>query len=172
MTSSERREQIRALLAASHQPVSASAIAEKFHVSRQIIVGDIALLRAADVQIFATPRGYMMQPTEKSTGKTYTIACCHRQDQIAQELYAIVDNGGRVLDVIVEHSVYGQISGQLQISSRYEVDAFVKKLEDGKSAPLSQLTEGIHLHTIECPSEACYERILKKLQDEGILVQK
>ena len=94
MKSSERRDRIRDLLEHSDQPVSASAIAEKFHVSRQIIVGDIALLRAADVQIFATPRGYMMKPEEKPSGKDYTIACRHRQDQIAQELYAVVDNGG------------------------------------------------------------------------------
>ena len=172
LKSSERRDRIRDLLEHSDQPVSASAIAEKFHVSRQIIVGDIALLRAADVQIFATPRGYMMKPEEKPSGKDYMIACRHRQDQIAQELYAVVDNGGQVLDVIVEHAVYGQISGQLQLSSRYDVDCFVRKLEEGNSAPLSQLTEGIHLHTIRCPDDSCFQRILAQLRQSGILFHK
>ena len=126
----ERRQAVLKLIEQSEKPGSAAALASRFSVSRQIIVGDIALLRAADVQIFATPRGYMMKPEEKPSGKDYTIACRHRQDQIAQELYAVVDNGGQVLDVIVEHAVYGQISGQLQLSSRYDVDCFVRKLEE------------------------------------------
>ncbi len=169
--SEDRREQIRSLLEHSDQPISASAIAEKFHVSRQIIVGDIALLRAADVQIFATPRGYMMKRDQPNlSSKTYTIACCHRQDQIAEELYAIVDNGGQAVDVIVDHAVYGQIAAQLQISSRYDVDCFIKKLSHSHSEPLSSLTDGLHLHTIRCPDESCFHRILSQLRAMGILV--
>ena len=170
MKSSERRDRIRDLLEHSDQPVSASAIAEKFHVSRQIIVGDIALLRAADVQIFATPRGYMMKPEEKPSGKDYTIACRHRQDQIAQELYAVVDNGGQVLDVIVEHGVYGQLTGALRIRSRHDVEQFLRRVEEREAKPLSDLTGGIHLHTIRCPDQATLDRVLEALDRQGFLL--
>ena len=60
MRAEERRQAIRELLQNSKQPVSASVLAARFAVSRQIIVGDIALLRAAGADISATPRGYVI----------------------------------------------------------------------------------------------------------------
>lgn len=56
MRAEERRQAIRELLQRAKQPVSATALAAQFSVSRQIIVGDIALLRAAGADISATPR--------------------------------------------------------------------------------------------------------------------
>ena len=44
------------LLSRADAPMSATTIAGLFSVSRQIIVGDIALLRAGGVQILATAR--------------------------------------------------------------------------------------------------------------------
>ena len=87
-----------------------------------------------------------------------------------EELYTVVDLGGEVLDVIVEHAVYGQLIGQLQIRSRFDVDAFVEKLNQYRAAPLSSLTEGIHLHTLSCPSEEVFSRIQKALRESGILL--
>ena len=60
MRAEERRQAIRELLQRAKQPVSATALAAQFSVSRQIIVGDIALLRAAGADISATPRGYVI----------------------------------------------------------------------------------------------------------------
>ena len=59
LTASERREQILSLLSENRGvTLSASALAAKFGVSRQIIVGDIALMRAGGVDIVSTARGY------------------------------------------------------------------------------------------------------------------
>ena len=172
MNSAQRREKILELLQQSTQPVSAGAMAADFSVSRQVIVGDIALLRAADNKISATPRGYILQPETEPGEKRYTLACRHDNSRLADELYTIVDNGGKLLDVIVEHAVYGQLSGQLHIFSRYDADRFLEKLKQSRSTPLSRLTDGIHLHTVACESEESYRRILSLLDEQGILLKK
>jgi len=172
MNSKERRENILEILKKSTQPVSASVLANKFEVSRQVIVGDIALLRAANMAISATPRGYIIQENNSPMQKYYTIACRHNHENIAEELYTVVDNGGGFIDVIVEHSLYGQLSGQLQIFSRYDVAAFLKKLETNQASQLSTLTDGIHLHIITCQSEEAYCRICTLLAEKGILLEK
>lgn len=169
MNASERREFIRKALEESDAPVSAGAFAQKLGVSRQVIVGDVALLRAANAPISATPRGYVIR---RQTGLLRTVACRHGREEIARELYAAVDNGCGVLDVIVEHPVYGQISGELHIFSRFDVDDFIKRLDASRSLPLCDLTGGVHLHTLLCPSEEAYRRVLAKLDEENILFKK
>ena len=171
MNSAERREKIIELLKDSKQPVSAGSIAEKFHVSRQVIVNDIALLRAASKEIAATPRGYVLEKPGGTPGGTYTIACCHQNDLLPEELYTVVDNGGGLIDVIVEHPLYGQISGQLHIFSRYDVDCFLQKVKDYEAVPLSGLTGGVHLHTISCPNEEVFSRITASLREKKILLE-
>ncbi len=172
MDAGQRRQKILELLKRNAQPVSASAIAAEFHVSRQIIVGDIALLRAANVAISATPRGYILQENTDNGEFIHTIACKHSREDLLQELYTIVDNGGGLIDVIVEHPVYGQISGQLHIFSRYDADAFSEKLAKQDASPLLNLTNGVHLHTISCQSEEVYHRILAALKTKGFLFEK
>lgn len=173
MEASLRRKKILDLLRESAQPVSAGTIAARFQVSRQVIVGDIALLRAANEDISATPRGYILNKQEPSPdGTTHTIACRHGPDNLAEELYTIVDSGCGILDVIVEHSVYGQISGQLHIFSRYDADNFLQKITNSQSAPLCELTGGIHLHTISCRSEEAFQHMLTELKRKGILLDK
>lgn len=173
MEASQRRQGILEILKLSSQPVSASTIANRFAVSRQVIVGDIALLRASNVAISATPRGYILVDNSGNTSDIVrTIACRHGRGNLAEEMYTIVDNGCALIDVIVEHAVYGQISGQLHIFSRYDVDCFIEKLEKEHAMPLSDLTGGVHLHTISCPSEIAYERTLSELKVKGILFEK
>ena len=41
------------------------------------------------------------------------VAVKHTDEQMRDELYCIVDAGAKVLDVIVEHELYGQISVDL-----------------------------------------------------------
>ena len=172
MDAAQRRRKILEILKESTQPVSASAIAGRFQVSRQIIVGDIALLRAANVTISATPRGYILIDQSADQDKIiHTIACRHSLDNLAEELYLIVDNGCGLIDVIVEHAVYGQISGQLHIFSRYDADSFLEKLAKDHASPLCELTGGIHLHTISCRSEEAYERVISELKAKGILFE-
>ncbi len=170
MDAAERREAIRETLEKADRPVSAGAFAKRLRVSRQAVVGDVALLRAAGAPISATPRGYVMEGSRSRPGDTLrTIACRHTASEIAEELYTIVDNGCGVLDVIVEHAVYGQLSGQLQIFSRLSADDFLRKLSKSRSLPLCELTGGVHLHTVSCPSEEAYRRMLAQLERKKIL---
>lgn len=168
MEAASRRQAILDRLRMADRPVSASALAAGLNVSRQIIVGDIALLRAGGAEISATPRGYVLP--RATDGITRTIACRHTLAQTGQELDILVDNGCTVLDVIVEHPVYGQLTGQLQISSRYDVEQFLARIHDSDAAPLSMLTGGLHLHTLCCPNEDAYTRACAALKAAGLLL--
>lgn len=168
MDAAKRRERIIKLLADSSAPLSASTLAAKLAVSRQRIVGDIALLRAGGEKITATPRGYVMDRPD-DIGETYTVACVHELDGMEKELNIMVDNGCTVLNVIVEHPLYGQLTGPLHLSSRYDVAQFVKKCYENQANPLCTLTGGVHLHTLICPSKECFERTKKQLDQAGLL---
>lgn len=169
MDAQGRRQAVSRRLEEAAAPVSAAALAREFLVSRQVIVGDIALLRAGGMDIAATPRGYVL-PRE-TVGLIRTLACRHRGDQMEEELNAIVDQGCTVVDVIVEHPIYGQLTGSLQLSSRYDVGQFIQRCQQQSASPLSQLTEGIHLHTIRCPDPDAYERVREALGALGVLLE-
>lgn len=171
MDTGSRRDQILTVLRSAATPTSASALAERFQVSRQIIVSDVALLRAAGHKIVATPRGYVLQPTEQNYPYEGVLACVHTPKQLQDELYTIVDFGGIVIDVTIEHSLYGQLSGMLNLASRYDVDAFIEKVNQTENAkPLSLLTGGIHLHRIGCKDENAFLRIQDALREKGFML--
>ena len=163
----DRKAAIIEAIRTSETPVSASALARKLHVSRQIIVGDIALIRASGTQIIATPRGYVWE--RSNAGSERKIAVLHAPQQMREELYTIVDQGAEVVDVIAEHPTYGQLVGQLQLSSRYDVDQFIDRMQGNE--PLSQLTHGVHLHTIRCRDAAVFERVENALRKKGLLYE-
>ena len=169
MTTQERRRAILDALAQAGRPVSAGALARRFGVSRQVVVGDVALLRAGGAEISATPRGYVILPA--ASGLVRRLAVRHVGEDMEAELNAMVDQGCTVLDVIVEHPLYGQLTGPLQLSSRYEVGQFLARCRQSEALPLAQLTEGIHLHTLSCPSEAAFQRVRLSLRDLGILLE-
>ena len=169
MDGAERREAIARRLAEAEHPVSASALARAFSVSRQIIVGDVALLRAGGLDIAATPRGYMIQCSP--AGLVRRVAVRHGEAGMESELNAMVDQGCTVLDVIVEHPIYGQLTGPLQLSSRYDVSQFITRCRQADALPLSRLTEGIHLHTLACPDEDAYARVCQSLRELGFLLE-
>ena len=169
MDAQHRRQIIARRLAASPAPLSAAALAKELAVSRQIIVGDVALLRAGGMDITATPRGYLLP--QPPSGTAATFACRHRADQMEAELNAVVDQGCTVLDVIVEHPIYGQLTGPLRLSSRYEVAQFIQRCRQESAAPLSQLTEGVHLHTVLCPDQEAAGRVRAALEALGLLYQ-
>ena len=165
MNAEARRQAVLEVLRQSTQPISASSLASRFSVSRQIIVGDVALLRAAGEDISATPRGYVILP--ENAGLVRQIVCRHDAAGMEAELNASVDKGCTVLDVIVEHPIYGQLTGPLQLSSRYDVAQFLARC----TSPLSALTEGIHLHTVSYPNEEAFQRMQSALQELGILLE-
>lgn len=169
MDSGGRRKALAERLRGAQGPLSAAALARELRVSRQVIVGDVALLRAGGLDVIATPRGYVLP--RPPAGVACTLVCRHRPDQMEEELNTIVDQGCTVLDVIVEHPIYGQITGQLQLASRYDVSQFVERLQTEGGEPLSALTNGIHLHTLQCPDEAAYHRTRAGLKAAGMLLE-
>ena len=153
------------------RPVSAAALARRFSVSRQIIVGDVALLRAAGAEISATPRGYLIQ--KAPAGLTRQVACRHDGSEgLRQELYLVVDNGGIVEDVKVESPLYGEITGRLHVASRYDADNFVARAMEQPDGLLLRLTGGVHLHTLRCPDKDTFARIHDALEQQGLLYRK
>ena len=169
MRAEERRQAILEHLRQSSRPVSAGYLAERFSVSRQVVVGDVALLRAAGADISATPRGYVI--LKAGRGLTRRVACRHDAAGMESELCAMVDQGCAVLDVIVEHPVYGRLTGPLQLSSRYDVGQFLLRCGAEEARPLSDLTGGIHLHTLSCPDEAAFRRVQAALRELGVLLE-
>lgn len=164
-----RREAILARLAGAAGPVSAAVLAGELGVSRQIIVGDVALLRAAGQPITATPRGYI---SGRRPGVEGTLACVHPPEGMGEELLAIVDQGCEVVDVIVEHPLYGQLTGELGLRSRYDVEQFLERCRHTDAHPLSLLTEGVHLHTVRGEDAAALERAREAVRALGYLVDR
>ncbi|HAE61670.1 MAG TPA: transcription repressor NadR [Eubacteriaceae bacterium] len=170
MNSLKRKEEILKLLKKSDVPISGTDIAEKFGVSRQIIVQDIALIRAEGNQIIATSKGYMYPKFQKNAIHK-TVAVKHGSGMMAEELYIMIDYGAKILDITVEHPVYGEIKANLMLSTKEDIDLFVEEFNKSKAEPLSVVTNGVHLHTIEVPSNKIYELIKTALKDKGFLLE-
>lgn len=171
MNAKEREKVIMEELASSDGPVSASSLAEICGVSRQVIVGDVALLRAAGTEIDSTPRGYVLGKDQRGYNYIGVVACKHDNSKLAEELYIIVDHGGAAIDVLIDHPLYGEISGMLNIESRYDVELFLEHVLVEDVQPLSKLSEGIHLHHIGCRDKQIFDLIVKKLKEAGIFYE-
>lgn len=167
MNGENRRETLLRMLAEAQAPLAAGKLAKSLSVSRQIIVGDVALLRAQGTDIIATPRGYLL--SDKLTGVQERVACRHTREETRKELETLVDQGVEVVDVIVDHAVYGQLTGQLHLRSRYDVAEFMAQSE--QAPPLSTLTGGVHLHTLRGESRESLERAKEALRKAGILLE-
>lgn len=168
--SDKRRQQLLDRIRRSSAPITGSDLADKFNVSRQVIVQDIALIRASGIPIIATSSGYMLQKKMDSNRVVKTFVSTHNDfDQMEEELLIIVDFGGKIIDVIVEHPVYGEIVGALYIETREDVLAFIKKVKETGAKPLSILTSGDHIHTIEVPSERVFSLLMQELKDKGFV---
>lgn len=167
----KRREAILRELETATKPISASRFAKEFKVSRQIVVGDVALLRAQGAEITATARGYLLEINKDRQGIVFKIVCQHTVDQTEEELETIVSLGGEIIDVIVEHPIYGELTGGLHIATEKDIQAFIKAYKKNSAALLSSLTSGIHLHTIRCADEQTEQKIKDALAEKGILYQ-
>lgn len=171
MDSEQRREAIIQVLKSKDQPIKGTEFSKMFNVSRQVIVQDIAILRAKGEEIFATAQGYMIVSKATKEKVLKPIMCKHKgYEEIEDELKTIIDLGGKVIDVIVDHPIYNEIKIPLMLTSRAEIDEFVNSLNREKAEPLSSLTEGVHIHTIEVPNIKIYERILIELERKGYLI--
>lgn len=168
MTSLNRRSKIRNLLITSQEPIKGQELAEKFEVTRQIIVKDIAIIRAEGVDVISTPKGYMALKENLNIVKK-VIAVNHNRDGVKVELEIIVKYGAVVEDVIVEHPLYGEIRVMLMLKNMFDVENFYNSFKQYEAEPLSALTNGVHLHTIICENDEVLSNIEKELDMRGIL---
>ena len=169
MDGTKRREQLVKILNEQAEPVSGSELAKLLGVSRQVIVQDITLLRATGLSIFSTTKGYLIYHSDEPKAKRI-FKVRHTTEQIEDELCTFVDNGGKILDVVVNHEIYGDIATALTIRNRQDVYDFVKKVKENKIVPLKDLTDGIHQHTVVADSEETLSRIEKALTEKGYLL--
>ena len=173
MQTEKRRKELLKKLKKSQKAIIGSRLAEEFGVSRQVIVQDIALLRARGEKILATSQGYLYPENTAMDTVKATIACKHgEKDEVKEELMTIVNYGAKVLDVIVEHPIYGEIKGMLMIQTPSDVNNFIENYEKNGANLLASLTDGVHLHTIEAMNEGVIVKIKEELSKKGYLLQK
>ena len=159
----KRREGILSLLEDTNMPLSGTELARHFNVSRQVIVQDIALLRAEDQKILSTYRGYVLEKDQVKKKKYIRVFCvCHSTEDTRDELQTIVD-------VAVDHPLYGQIRADLIINNRLDVEEFVERMDRYKAQPLKVLTGDYHYHTVTAESEKNLDFIEQELHKKGYL---
>lgn len=169
MEGKERREKLLNILNAVNMPIQGSELAKQLGVSRQVIVQDIALLRAVNKNILSTTKGYILYCQEpKKVNRCFYVK--HTTEQIEDELGSIVDQGGKILDVIVSHEIYGTIEADLIINTKQDVIDFVTKVNQKQTVPLKVLTGGNHYHTVEADDESILDSIETVLRDKGYLI--
>lgn len=163
-----RRKQILNMIKESGKPLSGSTIGKSTGVSRQVVVQDIALLRTEGYPIVATARGYLMNEPKQAV-RLFKVH--HSNEQTEEELTAIVDLGGSVLDVMVNHRIYGKMSAPLNIKSRRDIQKFMNNLLSGKSTPLMNVTSGYHFHHVSAEQEEILDEIEGMLKEKDFLAE-
>ena len=146
MTGPERRTAIINQIKTSSAPVPGKALAAQYEVSRQVILHESHLVE----RIFKVK---------------------HTDDQVEDELYTIVDLGGRVRNVMVNHRVYGHMEASLNINSRRNAAEFIDDIRSGKSTPLKNITSNYHYHVVEADSEKTLDMIQEALEEKGFLLE-
>ena len=163
MTGEQRRMKIRQLLLDARLPMTGTALAKQLHVSRQVIVQDIALMRAEHLPILSTNKGYLLRSDGVRVQQPKRVFFVrHTTDQVMEEFMTVIDLGGRILDVSVEHELYGPIRADLLIENAQDAAEFVERLKSCRDNPLKVLTDDCHFHTVTAPSE----KLLDLIEDE------
>lgn len=172
MEGDTRRKKIIEILQQESRPISGSEIAKRVGVSRQVIVQDIALLRTSYENIFSTNRGYLLYERDsKEKCARRVVKVKHQKEDIVRELDIVVDAGGQVVNVIVEHEIYGPLTGELMIRNRADVRNFMRRVEEHQTKPLTDLTGGVHFHTLEAENEEMLDEIVKQWKEAGFLME-
>ena len=166
MKAQERRKSIINILLSEDRPIPGGELSEKFGVSRQIIVQDIAVLKGQGFDILSTHNGYLVQ---KSPFKDRVFKVKHSTEQTEDELSTIVELGGTVVDVFVWHKVYGKMSAPLNIFSELQIKQFIEGIRAGKSTELMNITGGYHYHTVRAEKEETLDLIAEVLSKKGYI---
>lgn len=168
LSGKDRRLKILEKLSSSEKAITGSALAKEFGVSRQVIVTDIALIKATKPELISTSSGYKLMEAQRNV-RIFKVR--HSNEETADELQTIIDLGGNVIDVFVEHKIYGTIRAPLNIQCKRDIENFMADLRSGVSTPLMSITQGYHFHTIEARSEAILDDIEDSLKKKGFLIQ-
>ena len=168
MKAEKRREEILSFIGNAENPIPASVLAERFAVSRQVIVQDIAIIRANGYDVTATNRGYVLNSKIQATR---VFKCRHSFEEIVDEGALIIEAGGEVEDVFLNHRVYGRISSRLDLINRTHVEELYRSLVSGASKPLMSVTDGYHYHTVSAEDEATLDGIERALRERGFLIE-
>ncbi|MGI6170017.1 MAG: transcription repressor NadR [Christensenellales bacterium] len=171
MGSATRRKRLSERIAAANGPLTGAELSAELGVSRQVVVQDVALLRATGVNIVATPAGYILINPSDYQRPARVFTCRHNTLENARiELLIMVECGGKVRDVIIEHPIYGDLTGQLMLSTREAVETLITRLGQAGAAPLSTITEGFHMHTVEADTKDQLDQMETRLRQAGIIV--
>ncbi len=162
-----RRTALLHFLDEATEPIPGARLAQRTGVSRQAIARDISVLRAGGRPIIATTRGYVL---EKDAPHTRLVKVRHTRKQVGRELRTVIDLGAWIIDVLVNHRIYGHIRARLDIRSRLDVDHFIDEMDAGRSAPLMEITSGYHFHTIGARDEATLDAVEQALDEVGFIV--
>ena len=170
MNGETRRMKLRQMLLEAREPLSGTALAGALHVSRQVIVQDIALMRAEHLPILSTNKGYLLGPDAVRASQPKRVFFVrHMTERVLEEFMTVIDLGGRILDVSVEHELYGPIRADLLIENAQDAQDFVDRLSACRDNPLKVLTDDCHYHTVTAPSEKLLDLIEAELKARGFL---
>lgn len=167
-TTRERRAELLRILRDAERAITGSDLSQTLGVSRQAIVTDVAILRAGGEPIVGTPRGYRME--DAPAGFTAVIGCSHPPDRGREELEILLDRGIAVLDVGVEHSVFGEVRAPISVETRADVDRYSERILSAGEMPLSAITRGIHSHLVRAPNRDALDAAKRELGERGILL--
>lgn len=167
----QRRQMLLDKLKETTDPLKGGDLATLAGVSRQVIVGDMTLLKAKGEPIIATSQGYLYMRETGDDDLYRVLACFHKPEDTQSELYLLVDAGATVKDVTIEHPVYGELTAGIHVSSRREVDGFMQRIRDTGASYLLELTGGLHLHTITAPNVAILEQAINDMRQAGYLLE-
>jgi transcriptional regulator of NAD metabolism len=157
------------LLRSSEAPITGSDLAAELGVSRQVIVNDVAIVRASGVPILGSPRGYVL--VESTDDRLVaTISCRHDHEGNRREFEILVDRGIEVVDIVVEHPVYGELTASLLVRTRSDVDNYLEAISNDGVQPLWALTDGVHVHHVRAPSDDALDAAKCELAAAGILL--
>lgn len=173
MNNQMRREKLYEILENADRPITGIELSKALDVTRQIIVGDVAILRSSGKPILSTARGYQLQgPAEERGCNRRSLHCCSRtmdEDELEAELNAVVDNGGIIRGLTLSHEVYGIIHIDMNIYSRRDVRQYVDKLRASDAPLIVTLTHGAHTLKVETRVDEEMNAVQEGLQELGIL---
>lgn len=168
MNQTQRRKNIIDILKSSNDGVSGTILAKHLGVSRQIVVQDIALIRAKGYDIISTNKGYIME-NKDFVDRIFKMK--HTQEQIEDELSTIIDFGGKVKDVFVYHKSYGVVRANIDIKCRKDIKDYINNLNSGVSTPLMHITSDYHYHTVVADTKEVLDLIQQELGEKGFLAE-